>query len=359
MDTYAILLASVKEGSCLVTRGKDAKSGKAGAVTSRDVAKALNISQSTVSRAFTPGASISPALRERIYAAAEKVGYRPNLLARGLIAGKSKLVGVVLARQTGLLYPELLYELSGRLSEQGYQVLLFPIGEGVEVHEVIDRIWAFRVDAVLATGVLGEADVEAFEKHGLPLVMFNRVFDLPVSTVCCDFAAGARDLAVRMLRAGHRDIGLISGLEDSFVGGEVERGVRAAIAGHDGVRLTVVHADYSYASAAPALQDLIGAAGGIPGSILCVNDTVAAGCLDQLRGSLKKKVPQDVSLAAFGGFGPARWGSYQISGMVQPMEAMTAAAAEMLLDRVDDATRGAERRMFLPGLTLGATAILG
>lgn len=342
-----------------MNRGKEGRTGKPGPVTSRDVAKALNISQSTVSRAFTPGASVSPALRERIYAAAEKVGYRPNLLARGLIAGKSNLVGVVLARQTNLLYPELLYELSGRLSERGYQVLLFPTAQDAPVQDVIDRIWAYRVDAVLATGVLGEPDVQAFDKHGLPLVMFNRVFDMPISSICCDFAAGARDLTSRLLRAGHRDIGLISGHEDSYVGGEVERGVRSAIARHDDVRLTVVHADYAYASAASALDDLIRSAGGVPGAILCVNDTVAAGCLDQLRGPLGKHVPDDVSLAAFGGFGPSSWGSYQISGMVQPMEAMTTAAAEMLLERVADTTRSAERRLFLPSLSIGATARLG
>jgi len=342
-----------------VSEQRGRKAGTSGAgVTSRDVAKALNISQSTVSRAFTPGASISPALRDKIHAAAEKVGYRPNLLARGLIAGKSNLVGVILARQTNLLYPELLYELSGRLAERGYQVLLFPIGDGVSVRDAIERIWSYRVDAVLASGVLDEGDVRAFEDHGLPLVMFNRVFDMAVSSVSCDFAGGARDLANRLIRAGFRDIGLIGGPRDSYVGNEVERGARAAIAGHEGVGLTVVHADYRYESGGAALDDLRKSAGRLPSAILCVNDTVAAGCLDHLRGPLRLSVPGDVSIVAFGGFGPARWQGYRITGMQQPMEDMTAAAVDLLLERIGDSRRGAERRSFLPSFMEGATASL-
>lgn len=332
--------------------------GNGAGVTSRDVAKALNISQSTVSRAFTPGASISPALRDRIFAAAEKVGYRPNLLARGLIAGKSNLIGVVLARQTNLLYPELLYELSGRLAERGYQVLLFPIGDAASVQDAINRIWSFRVDAVLATGVLDEAAVSAFEQHGLPLVMFNRVFDLPISSVSCDFAAGARDLATRLLKAGHRDIGLVGGPEGSFVGAEVERGVRAALAGWPDARLSVAHVDYRYESAAEALKLLQRDDGALPGALLCVNDTVAAGCLDQLRSTFGRAVPGDISVVTFGGFGPARWQSYRLTGMQQPMDQMTDAAIELLVGRIADSQSGVERRSFLPVVMEGDTAAI-
>ena len=126
-------------------------------LTSRDVAKALGIAQSTVSRAFTPGAPISPDLRERVHAAAAALGYRPNLLARGLIAGRSRLIGVLIAPQTNLLYPELLYELGRRLAAEDHQLLLFTVADEDAAARAIDRLQSFRVDAVLATGILGEA----------------------------------------------------------------------------------------------------------------------------------------------------------------------------------------------------------
>lgn len=338
-------------------KGAAVNGGAARNVTSRDVAEVLNISQSTVSRAFTPGASISPSLKERIYAAAEKIGYRPNLLARGLIAGKSKLVGVVLARQTNLLYPELLYELSGRLAQEGYQVLLFPIGDGVPLAEAIDRIWSYRVDAVLATGLLDEEDIAAFEAHDLPLVTFNRVYDMPVPSVSCDFAAGARELAKRLIRAGFDDVGLIAGPETSYVSNEVERGARTVLDA-SGARLAITRHDYEYESGAAALSALQKGAGGLPRALICVNDTVAAGCLDHLRGPMGLKVPEDIALTAFGGFGPSHWQGYRITGMRQPMEDMMAAAVSLLLERIADSTKSAERRSFLPIFVDGATAAL-
>lgn len=339
-----------------MTNRRSKNGGAGGAVTSRDVARALNISQSTVSRAFTPGASISPALRDRIFAAAEKVGYRPNLLARGLIAGRSNLIGFVLQRETNLLYPELLYELSGKLAERGHQVLLFPVGDKASLQESIDRIWSYRVDAVLATGILDEADVAAFEAHGLPLVMFNRVFEAPVSSVSCDFAAGARDLVARLAAAGHKEIGLISGPKGSFVGAEIERGARAALGGK--AKLRVVHVDYRYECAVDALAALRQGNKRLPSALFCVNDTVAAGCLDHLRRELKLSVPKDISVVTFGGFGPARWQSYRLSGMQQPMAQMTTAAVDLLLNQLDDSASGIERRQLMPTLMDGDTALL-
>lgn len=327
-------------------------------VTSRDVADALGISQSTVSRAFTPGASISPALRERIHATAARLGYRPNLIARSLNAGESKLVGFVLSRQTNLIYPELVYELSGGLSERGYQLLLFTVPDDGDVTKTVERIWSYRVDAVLSTGVLDERQAQLFEPHALPLVMLNRVLNLPVSSVSCDFAGGAAGLVQRLLETGHRRFVLVAGPETSFVSAEVEAGVRRGLARAAGASLDVIAAEYQYECGRDAIARLAGEPEGLPDAVVCVNDTVAAGCLDQLRGPLGKNAPKDLSLVAFEGFGPATWESYQITGMRQPMAEMTASAIDVLLARIGHPERSVERRSFLPIFVPGATARL-
>ena len=66
-------------------------------VTSLDVARRAGVSQSAVSRVFTPGASVSQAMTDRVLAAANELGYRPNVLARSMITGKSRLIGLVVA----------------------------------------------------------------------------------------------------------------------------------------------------------------------------------------------------------------------------------------------------------------------
>lgn len=336
-----------------------------GGPTSRDVARALNIAQSTVSRAFTAGASISPALRSNIYATAEQIGYRPNLLARGLIAGRSRLVAVVLARQTNLLYPELLYELSGRLAEHGYQALLFPVDDDSQaastdaaIAATIDKILAYRVDAVFSTGVINDRQASAIIGHHLPLVMFNRVFDLPVSSVSCDFEADARDLTRRLLASGHSVLGLVAGRVGSPVSEDVIRGVDA-VAAQEGATVHRVHAAYAYESGADAVDALLDLAGRLPTALICVNDTVAAGCLDHLRDRYRAPVPDEVAVVAFEGSGPSGWRGYRLSGMRQPVAEMTAAAVELLLDTIERPTRNPERRLLRASLVQGSTAILG
>ncbi|MCA3674787.1 MAG: LacI family DNA-binding transcriptional regulator, partial [Methylobacterium sp.] len=64
-------------------------------VTSADVARLAGVSQSAVSRVFTPGASASPETAAKVRAAAERLGYRPNVLARAMITGRSRIIGLV------------------------------------------------------------------------------------------------------------------------------------------------------------------------------------------------------------------------------------------------------------------------
>ena len=331
---------------------------RSAAATSRDVARELDIAQSTVSRAFTPGASISPSLRTRIHETAERLGYRPNLLARSLIAGRSKLIAVVLARQTNLLYPELLYELSGRLAERGYQVLLFSTEDDGAIANTIERILAYRVDGVLATGVIDEDQAQAIVAHELPLVMFNRTFDLPISSVACDFAAGARDLVRGLARAGHRHIGLVAGPRHSFVSSEVERGVATAVAAAAETTLTCVRMPYAYDAGSDAVESF-GLSSDFPSAIICVNDTVAAGCLDHLRQQGERSIPDDVSIVTFEGSGPAGWRGYQLTGMRQPIRQMAVAAVDILLDQITNEYHVAEHRLLAARFVEGTSAKLG
>jgi Transcriptional regulators len=109
------------------------------AATSLDVARRAGVSQSAVSRAFTPGASVAPATRARVLAAAAELGYRPNALARSLITGRSRLIGLVVAYLDNQYYPIALERLSNALQARGYHVLIFMTSQS-----------AVDVDAVLA-----------------------------------------------------------------------------------------------------------------------------------------------------------------------------------------------------------------
>ena len=106
-------------------------------VTSADVAELAKVSRSAVSRVFTAGASASIKTTTRVKEAALRLGYRPNSIARAMVSGKSRIIGVVVAYLENQFYPEALERLSNRLQEKGYHVLIFMAGKD---RQSIDKV---------------------------------------------------------------------------------------------------------------------------------------------------------------------------------------------------------------------------
>jgi DNA-binding LacI/PurR family transcriptional regulator len=125
-------------------------------VTATDVARRAGVSQSAVSRVFTPGASVSPAMAERVRAVAEELGYRPNVLARSLITGRTRIVGLVVGYLENPFYPEVLEALSAALEALGYHILVFHAagGEGEEdVERIVGELMDYQVDGLVTASV--------------------------------------------------------------------------------------------------------------------------------------------------------------------------------------------------------------
>src|SRR5262245_16842550 len=114
-----------------------------------DVARLAGVSQAAVSRAFTPGASIAKATRERVLLAAQGLGYRPDLIARSLSMGRSDIIGVVLGIPEIPAHVAAFEALSGRLTKAGKQIMTFTT-QGLEyiadVH--VEDLLRYRVDAL-------------------------------------------------------------------------------------------------------------------------------------------------------------------------------------------------------------------
>ena len=130
-------------------------------VTSVDVARKAGVSQSAVSRYFTPGASVSKKMAEKIRVAAEELGYRPNVLARAMITGRSRIIGLVVYYLENQFYPEAVEKLSIALQENGYHVLLFMASNTVgDVEPVVQSILDYRVDVADIDGARAGDDAE-------------------------------------------------------------------------------------------------------------------------------------------------------------------------------------------------------
>ena len=333
-----------------------AQSG-ARAVTSYDVAKRAGVSQSAVSRCYKPGASVSKKTREKVRKAADELGYEPNAIARSLITRKSNSVAVIISNLTNLYYPEVLAQLSQRFSERGIRVLLFALKSEGETNEVLQQIWQYQVDGVVAAARLSADQIAEFDRRNKPLVFYNRQSNSnAASAVCCDQAEGARKLASRLVKAGHKKFAVICGPQDSVVGLERERASIEELEAQGITGIRSIAGDFSYESGGEAINQLLESQNEPPDAVICVNDLSAIGAIDALRYDHGLKVPEDVSVVGFDGVGPASWSSFDLSTMRQPVGRMTEAAVSMLMERIEDPNLAHEKRVFSGIYVAGTSA---
>jgi DNA-binding LacI/PurR family transcriptional regulator len=329
-------------------------------VTSYDVARLAGVSQSAVSRCFQPGASASRKLRERVRAAATKLGYTPNAIARSLITRRSNLVAVLISNLTSLHFPEVLSELSAHAARHGERILLFAVPHESDIDQVLDQVLQYQVDGVIAAVRLSPEQLDAFDSRQVPVVFFNRYLrDRPVTAVCCDQIDGARLLVSRLHRAGHRRFGVIAGPPDSVVGEERLRGTLEALREFGIHDVPVVRGEFDYASAAAGLHELVKPGRRPPQVVLCANDVMAIGCIDAARFDLDLAVPEKLSVVGFDGVGPSTWASFQLTTVRQPISHMAEAALTLLMNRVANPRLPPEKRVLAGQLVEGNSARLG
>ena len=333
--------------------------GSSRPVTSYDVARHAGVSQSAVSRCFKPGASVSKKMRARVMKAAELLSYQPNAIARSLITRRSNMVAVVISQQTNLYYPEVLVQLSQRFSERGVRVLLFTLEHESDIDELLDQIFQYQVDGVVEAARLSGDQIDLMDQRGIPFVFYNRSLkDRRVNAVCCDQTEGERWLVNCLVEAGHKSFGLISGPEDSAVSVERTQGALERLKELNIKSVTTVPGDYSYESGANGLLELQTILGELPDAVLCANDIMAIGCMDAARYKLGVKVPEDISVVGFDGVDAAKWQSYDLTTVRQPVRRMAEAAVSMILERVEQPDLPPEKRTFSGILVDGGSARL-
>ncbi len=327
------------------------------AVTSYDVAKHAGVSQSAVSRCFTLGGSVSKATRERIMRAVDELGYRPNAIARSLITQRSNMVAVIVANIA--FHPEFTAQLSRSFTARGLHILLFTLDHEGDADRVVDQIWQYRVDGVVAAVRLPKRHIEAFAARRLPAIFVNRLDeDVSISSVSCDQAGGERLLVDRLVAAGHRRFGIIRGPVESAVSVRRVESAVARLGEHRIADIRFADGDFDYASGRRAFHALL-ESGAPPQAVICANDMMAIGAMDAARHDLGLAIPGDVSVVGFDGLPQARWASYDLVTVRQPTRAMVEAAADMLIARIEDPSLGTEKRSFSGELVEGSSARLG
>ena len=318
-------------------------------ITSLDVARRAGVSQSAVSRVFTPGASASKKTIEKVRKAAEELGYRPNPLARAMITGKSRIIGLVVAYLENQFYPIALERLSRSLQAKGYHVLVFLAENATaEVAPVMEDLIAYQVDGIVTASVTMTNELTNLcEAAGIPVVMFNRGQDDPrLSEVTSDNLAGGRAVANFLVAGGHERIAHIAGWQEASTGRDRARGFLEALADRGREPVAVVDAKYDRDIAAALTRELFGGADR-PDAVFVGNDHMALAVMDTLRFELGLSVPEDVSVVGYDDVPIASWPAYDLTTIRQPVNRMVDATVDALLSRIEGDT--APRHILIPG----------
>jgi LacI family transcriptional regulator len=274
-------------------------------VTIRDVARVAKVHPGTVSRALNEQtrALVNPQTAARVLRAADKLGYRPNRIARGLKTSRSHTIGVLIPDITNPLFPPILRGIEDRLDEAGYTSLIVNTDNDPERERIyLEAMRGRQVDGFIsATARLDRELLVDLAAAGTPLVLVNRSLeDGSVPAVTVDDRRGIGLAVEHVVGLGHQQIGHVSGPQNLSTGHRRHQGFLDAMRAA-GLKAPKKHVRFtSYFTedeGAQACGELLDAAPELT-AIVAANDLVAIGCYDALE-ERGLRCPQDISIAGF------------------------------------------------------------
>ena len=307
-------------------------------ITSVEVAKLAGVSQSAVSRVFTPGASVSKRTKEKIHSAAAKLGYRPNVLARSLITGRSRIIGLVVAYLDNYFYPEAVELLSNALQKKGYHVLVFMASKTAgNIDDVFEEMLDYQVDGVIAASVAMSSNLAArCNAAGVPVVLFNRAQDDErLSAVTSDNIDGGQKVAKFLIAGGHKRLGYIAGWEGASTQRDREAGFIEEMKKHGRSLFARELGNFNTGEARKATRKMF-TAKEIPDAVFVANDHMAFIAMDVIRFELGLKIPEQVSVVGYDDVPVASWPAYDLTTVRQAANQMVAETVSFLLECIED-----------------------
>ncbi len=274
---------------------------RAGWVTMQDLAREVGVSVNTVSRALNGKPDINPVTKQRVLDAAERMGYRPNKLARGLRANKTGTIGVIVTDIANPYFSMLVKEVVNSAWPLGYSVVLQGTDEDFsKEREAVRLALAEQVEGVLlAPTQKGVATVHELKRRHVPFVLMSRHFtDVQTDYVVMDDVQGGFLACQHLIDQGHKDIAMINGPMHISSARERYEGYRQGLAEHgmplndDLVVGDALTMDDGYHATLRLLRR------GKPSAVFAFSDFVAFGVLRALRAQ-GIRVPEDVAVVGF------------------------------------------------------------
>jgi DNA-binding LacI/PurR family transcriptional regulator len=331
------------------------KSPRPRAVVMADVAKLAGVSLQTVSRVINDSPHVRMATRERVQDAMRKLEYRPNPVARALVTGRSRTLGVV-SFDTTLYGPaSTLFGIERAAHDAGYFVSIVSLTSLTpsSVVSAVERLRAQGVDGILVIAPQESATQALLHlPEDVPIVAAEAGPDDTVPRVAVDQIAGARLATAHLLDLGHRTVWHISGPPDWLEAQDRVDGWRATLEAAGAPAPPVLVGDWS----ARAGHELGGelAANLDVTAVFVANDQMALGLLRSLH-EAGRRIPGDISIVGFDDIPEAAYFTPPLTTVRQNFNEMGRRSLLLLLEQIESGVRTPEREIVTPELIVRAS----
>ncbi|MEP3277629.1 MAG: LacI family DNA-binding transcriptional regulator [Stappiaceae bacterium] len=307
--------------------------------TSYDVAKLAGVSQSAVSRVFSPNGSASKKTREKVLEAARELAFVPNPIAKSLSLGRSRLAGLIVTQYAQQNYPVALRSAVDVMSETGDSLLIQIIDSSDYADTAIEQLLQKRVDIVICAASITVAAAQSCKDAAVPLVLINRTLDFEwVDQVVSPNADIMHDVAEHLATTGARETLFIDGGDDNWISVERRRGYVDGCRIHGLPDPAILSSSFDYDGGLAAIADL-GESVRKFDAVVAANDPMALGALDALRHDIGLDVPSDIQVVGHDDTEVARYQSYGLTSVRQDMHNMLLKAIELAYARLDEPGR--------------------
>ncbi|KAF5883713.1 LacI family DNA-binding transcriptional regulator [Rhizobium sp. PEPV16] len=308
--------------------------------TAQNVAMEAGVSKWTVIRAFTPGASITEASKAKVLEAAERLNYRPNLLARSLATNSTHQVAVLVDDFANPHKLPFLEKLTASLQAEGLVTMLININQHYNhVHAILNADQR-QVDAIVLFGTAFRDEMLTDHKLGRtgpPMFVLARDSQIEgVPAISCDAVVAIAEIGKHLLERGYRRPGFMAGARTLSTALGRRRNFKEFWRTARGVELVEMSAErYSAEAGAQAARDYLSkvAPEDRIDVLMCENDALAFGAMDVARSEFGLRVPNDLAIVGFDNATPAASPAYGLTTYEQPTDQMVKAAIDMILER--------------------------
>jgi LacI family transcriptional regulator len=307
-------------------------------VTIRDVAALAGVSIGTASKALNGQGKLKPETRDRVAAAARELGFAPNMLARGLLAGRTYTVGVITTDSFGRFSIPVMLGAENALGAGQISVFMCDTRDDpARERQYLDTLLSRQVDGLIVAGRRIEPRPGIGMDLGIPVVYaMTQPLDSDEPAVLPDDYGGGRMAADHLIEAGRRRFGHITGPERFLAARKRASGFCGALA-RAGVSFSpsdVLYGEWSERWGRQAATVLLRDAPGID-AIFCGSDQIARGVSDSLRRT-GCRVPQDIALIGFDNWEPMVLGAEPpLTSVDMCLEDVGRVAAEHLLSAIN------------------------